>query len=1003
MTRFLRCECSTGGKDNKQCGTQFIGGKILSRTWVHDTDCGTHICNTSLGLKERRKLKHEALSLYIGNGMRVAVEAIRSFDLIHHSGLIIVFENCYFTPTVTKGVVLISRIDCFLACRFEKERWRKRVRGREREGEIEREGERVGKGEERKRGRGRGEREGKRTKILTSDGYATGCGMECSSGSDLSLNVRNIMQLPEADCFYGCMRNGFTTVSDDYKMNIQVHISILTASTQKESTTPLGEGHITPTLNLQTVSLDENMSVLSALATSIMDDNVLRISHAFGIVLVVVRDFYKKFYNSLGRVPNSCNSSIGKNQGLLSFSMGIGILWKLILLFSDLRVMVPLLNLIMAMAIVRNGVPRMKGLLSSFFMSKITKSMGFFNVNASCYFSSFTLFLLPSENGNSFKPVPRTTANADGTSTLTIPDPVTTEDKAHKKNDIKARSMLLMALPSEHLLTFSQYKDAKALFESIQARFGGNDATKKTQRTLLKKMYKNFNAPNLDTMSIDDLYNNFKIIEQEVKRTVTTSSSSGSQNMAFLSSPGSTNEVNTASIQVITISTPVRTASSHDSTANHSNATVPRNQDRSRKTINVEDTSSKAMVAITGAGFDWSYMADDEVPTNMALMDFSDSEKVPDSPIIEDWVFDSDEDESEEMVLKFDYVQHKSKVINLGKNFAPTTVLTKSGIVPISTARHSSSRPAAPVSAARLLNTAASKPLVNVANPRQNALQTSNPLSRRPFYQQTALKNRNLNNNVNTAKDNSVNTAKENKVASAIGKQGINGAPQVVLNDQGYFDSGCSRHMTGNISYLTAFKKHDEGYVAFGGGANGARTMLADSKLPSTFWAKAVNTACYVQNRVLVVKPYFKTPYELFKGSSPALSFMRPFGCHATILNTLDQLGKFDGKSDEGIFVGYSIISKAFRVYNIRTRKVEKNLHITFLENKPMIAGGGPKWLFDINSLLKLMNYASVPAGTNSNNFAGKVASFDAGQSSMETGSSQDYILMPLWKDNSLF
>nr|GEZ78218.1 retrovirus-related Pol polyprotein from transposon TNT 1-94 [Tanacetum cinerariifolium] len=121
-----------------------------------------------------------------------------------------------------------------------------------------------------------------------------------------------------------------------------------------------------------------------------------------------------------------------------------------------------------------------------------------------------------------------------------------------------------------------------------------------------------------------------------------------------------------------------------------------------------------------------------------------------------------------------------------------------------------------------------------------------------------------------------------------------------------------------------------------------ARTMLADSKLPTTFWVEAVSIACYVQNRALVVKPHFKTPYELFKGRSLALSFMRPFGCHVLILNTLDQLGKFDGKSDEGIFVGYSTTSKAFRVYNIRTRKVEENLHITFLENKPMIAGGGP-------------------------------------------------------------
>ncbi|GKD17445.1 putative ribonuclease H-like domain-containing protein, partial [Tanacetum coccineum] len=71
-----------------------------------------------------------------------------------------------------------------------------------------------------------------------------------------------------------------------------------------------------------------------------------------------------------------------------------------------------------------------------------------------------------------------------------------------------------------------------------------------------------------------------------------------------------------------------------------------------------------------------------------------------------------------------------------------------------------------------------------------------------------------------------------------------------------------------------------------------ARTMLADSKLPTTFWAEVVNTACYVQNRVLVINPHNKTPYELFLGKKPALSFMRPFGCPVTILNTLDHLGQ---------------------------------------------------------------------------------------------------------------
>nr|GEU42472.1 hypothetical protein [Tanacetum cinerariifolium] len=95
-----------------------------------------------------------------------------------------------------------------------------------------------------------------------------------------------------------------------------------------------------------------------------------------------------------------------------------------------------------------------------------------------------------------------------------------------------------------------------------------------------------------------------------------------------------------------------------------------------------------------------------------------------------------------------------------------------------------------------------------------------------------------------------------------------------------------------------------------------ARTLLADSLLPILFWAVAVNTACYVQNRVLVTKPHNKTPYELLHGRLPSIGFMRPFGCPVTILNTLDPLGTLQGKVDEGFLVGYSVCSKAFRTMN---------------------------------------------------------------------------------------
>nr|GEV50626.1 copia protein [Tanacetum cinerariifolium] len=113
-----------------------------------------------------------------------------------------------------------------------------------------------------------------------------------------------------------------------------------------------------------------------------------------------------------------------------------------------------------------------------------------------------------------------------------------------------------------------------------------------------------------------------------------------------------------------------------------------------------------------------------------------------------------------------------------------------------------------------------------------------------------------------------------------------------------------------------------------------ARTMLTDSLLPIPFWAEAVNIACYVQNRVLVTKPHNKTPYELLHGRTLSIGFMRPFGCRVTILNTLNPLGKFKGKVDEGFLVGYSVCSKAFRVFNSRTRIIQETLHVNFLENK---------------------------------------------------------------------
>ncbi|GKE06514.1 hypothetical protein Tco_1398532 [Tanacetum coccineum] len=233
------------------------------------------------------------------------------------------------------------------------------------------------------------------------------------------------------------------------------------------------------------------------------------------------------------------------------------------------------------------------------------------------------------ENGNSWVSVPQT-AQENGTSVTKMSVPVTAEEKTNKKNDVKARSLLLMALPNEHQLTFSQYTDAKTMFVAIETRFGGNEATKKTQKTLLKQQYENFSASSsesldsifnrlqkivsrlailgvviaqedlnskflnslppewnthvvvwmnkaeIETMSIDDLYNNFKIVEQSVKKSV--GASSGAQNLAFMTAPStsSTNDVNTAipAYEVSTASPNVNTASPQVSTASFSDNAV---------------------------------------------------------------------------------------------------------------------------------------------------------------------------------------------------------------------------------------------------------------------------------------------------------------------------------------------------------------------------------------------------------------------------------------------
>ncbi|GKD79934.1 ribonuclease H-like domain-containing protein, partial [Tanacetum coccineum] len=340
--------------------------------------------------------------------------------------------------------------------------------------------------------------------------------------------------------------------------------------------------------------------------------------------------------------------------------------------------------------------------------------------------------------------------------------------------------------------------------------------------------------------------------------------------------------------------------------------------------------------------------------------------------------------------------------LNHQNQFVPTAVLTRTGRIPVNTASHNFNSQAVSTSAARKVN--AVRPIVNENRPRNNFHKSHSPI-RRPFNRTTAPRTKFSNQKVNTP---------EVKAVSAVGgKRESADNPQRALKNKGIVDSGCSRHMTGNKAYLAEYQDYNGGPVAFGGSKGyitGKDTecpvLSPEFKLPdenqvllriprqnSMYSFNLENIvlsrglACLIANaiinesnkwhrRVLVTKPQNKTPYELITGKIPIIAIL-DLCVHVTILNTVDHLGKFKGKSDEGFLVGYSLNSKAFRVYNLETKRVEENLHITFLENKPNVVGKGPTWLFDLDYLTDSMNYQP--------------------KSEMEAESAQDYFVLPIW------
>ncbi|GJX00427.1 putative ribonuclease H-like domain-containing protein [Tanacetum coccineum] len=445
------------------------------------------------------------------------------------------------------------------------------------------------------------------------------------------------------------------------------------------------------------------------------------------------------------------------------------------------------------------------------------------------------------------------------------------------------------------------------------------------------------NKPKVDTMSIDDQYNNFKIVEQKVKKSI--GASSGAQNLAFMTAPNtsSTNDVNTASPQVSTVSTNVNTASPQVSTASFSDNDM------------------------------YAFMVENPNGSNLLHQDL-------------EHIY---EDDLEAMDLKWQL----SLLSMRAKRYYQRTG-NKIFINANDTAGYDKSK-------------------VECFNCHKMGHFTRE--CKAPRSKEGQFRNQ---DNIIKQGNNEDTSSKEMLAIDGVGFDWSDMAEeQLDLSYSGLDEfkepefKGYGTENSKQESNIVCDKKSDDSKE------NSDDSLVKEqvSKDTSSFVESSLNVdkeiVFPVDKKVESVKPknHEKTVKKSVRGFKPALSFMRPFGCHVTILNTLDNLGKFDGKSDEGFFVGYSLSSKAFRVYNTRTRRVEENLHIGFLENKPMIEGNGPKWLFDIDSLTQSMNYVPVAAGTITNESAGTQGELNAGTSTQKEEISQDCIVMPIWKDASYF
>nr|GEW56163.1 hypothetical protein [Tanacetum cinerariifolium] len=534
---------------------------------------------------------------------------------------------------------------------------------------------------------------------------------------------------------------------------------------------------------------------------------------------------------------------------------------------------------------------------------------------------------LPKDEGglviiNGDSPIPESRAIG------TVVPPKTEAQKLARKNKLKAKSTLLLAIPDEHLLKFHSIKDAKSLWKAI----------KTSQSNTLQLVNKDLDQIDTNDLEKIDLKWQVAMITMRVKRFI-------------------------------------------KKTRRNLNFNSKESGDNKRRVIPVETPASILVVQDGLGGYDWSYQAE-EGPTDFALMAHSlDSANSSNSET--GLGYDSQLSENEMPKFEIFKAASNSSVSEIDEDNNQPKDRYKVGIgyhavPPPYTENYMP--PRADLSFAGLDDSVfkfkISETRTSVNENESIASKSSKEIRDEPKTVRSSA----------PIIEDWESESEDECVDKSLTKQDKSSNDNSVKSNDCTRENIFEKHTNNHDENLR--KRQDskrEFSVARTPQQNGvaerknrtlieaARTMLANSFLPTTFWAEAVNTACYVQNKVLVTNPHYKTPYGLLICRLPNLEFMRPFGCLVTILNTLDHLGKFDGKPDEGFLVGYFVNSKAFRVFNSRTRKVEENLHVNFLETKPNVAGSGPKWLFDIDSLTKSINYEPVTAGDQSNDDAGDV------------------------------